>query len=192
MLKVIKVEWLVKSTPGEVYYALTHAISLTEWMCDFATLAPHTGGRMYLWRHSDFYSAGESISLEENKSIQSKWHGSQDPAPSQEAVTQQVQEDGTLVSLDHTIPEEIYWLEYAQGFQDEWTRMLANMAQVLETGLDKRIFDRPMLGINASDFNAEIAQAMEVQVSDGIRLDFLPEEMGAYQAGLSKNELIIA
>jgi hypothetical protein len=49
-----------------------------------------------------------------------------------------------------------------------------------------------MLGINISDFNATIAKSMGVPVSEGIRLDFLPEEMGAYQAGLRKDDVVIS
>jgi len=192
MATILKAEQYIKVTPSEVYFAFTHAISLTEWMCDFATVAPQPGGRMYLWWYGNFYSAGEFISLEENKSIQFKWHSSQDPAPSQVAVTMQDVDNGTLVSLAHTIPDGNYWSEHARGFQEEWSRTLANLAQVLETGLDKRLFDRPLLGINISDFNAEIAQAMGVPVHDGIRLDFLNEEMGAYQAGLRKDDVVVA
>ncbi len=188
----LKVEQHVKVTPNQVYFAFTHAISLTEWMCDFATVAPRPGGRMYLWWHGDFYSAGEYIALEENKSIFFKWHARQDPAPSQVAVLLQEKDGGTLVSLVHTLPEGEYWEEHAQGFRQEWASSLANLAQVLETGLDKRTFDRPMLGINISDFNASIAKAMGVPVSEGIRLDFLPEEMGAYQAGLRKDDVVIS
>ena len=187
----LKVEQHVKVTPAEVYFAFTHAISLTEWMCDFATVAPRPSGRMYLWWHGDFYSAGEFISLEENKSIVFKWHARQDPAPSQVTVTLKAQVGGTLVSLVQLMPEGEYWTEHAQGFRQEWVSTLANLAQVLETGLDKRTFDRPLLGINISDFNANIAKTMGVPVSDGIRLDFLPEEMGAYKAGLRKDDVII-
>ena len=182
----------MKASPADVYYAFTHASSLTEWLCDFATVAPRPGGRIYLWWHSDFYSAGEFILLEENKFLQIKLQARQDPAPSQIAVTLQEINKGTMVSLAHSIPEGEYWSEHAQGLQEEWTRNLANLAQVLETGLDRRLFDRPMLGINFSDFNAAIAKAMGVPVSNGIRLDFLPEEMGAYQAGLRKDDVLIA
>jgi hypothetical protein len=94
--------------------------------------------------------------------------------------------------MAHTVPDGEYWTEHAQGFQQDWAWTLANLAQVLETGLDKRAFDRPMLGINISDFNVGIAKAMGVPVSDGIRLDFLPEEMGAYKAGLRKDDVVIA
>jgi uncharacterized protein YndB with AHSA1/START domain len=192
MTITVKAEQPVKASPAQVFFAFTHAISLTEWMCDFASVAPHPGGRMYLWWHGDFYSAGEYISLEENKSIAFKWHSQQDPAPSQVAVTLKEEEGGTLVSLVHTTPEGEYWSGHAQGFQQEWALTLANLAQVLETGLDKRTFDRPMLGINISDFNPTIAEAMRVPVNEGMRLDFLPEEMGAYKGGLRKDDVIVA
>jgi uncharacterized protein YndB with AHSA1/START domain len=188
----VRAEQHVKTTPSQVYYAFTHAISLTEWMCDFATVAPRPGGRMYLWWHGDSYSAGEYISLEENKSIAFKWHARFDPAPSQVVVMLNEQNDGTLVTLVHDMPDGTYWTEKSQRFQEEWACSLANLVQVLETGLDKRTFDRPMLGINISDFNANIARSMGVPVSDGIRLDFLPEEMGAFKAGLRKDDVIIA
>jgi len=161
-------------------------------MCDFATVAARPGGRIYLWWHGDFYSAGKFISLEENESIRFEWHSNLDPAPSQISVTLHEIDNVTLVSLVHTVPGGKYWLEHARDFQQQWTVTLANLAQVLETGMDKRVFDRPMLGINISDFNAEIAQTMDVPVIDGIRLDFLPEEMSAYQSGLRKDDVLIA
>ncbi len=188
----LKVEQFVAATPAQVYFAFTHAISLTEWMCDFATVAPRPGGRMYMWWHGDFYSAGEYISLEENKSIIFKWHARQDPAPSQVTVTLEDKDGGTQVHLVQTVPDGKYWADNSQRFLQEWTWTLANLAQVMETGLDKRTFDRPMLGINISDFNANIANAMGVPVDEGIRLDFLPEEMGAYQSGLRKDDVLIA
>ena len=188
----LKVEQYVKATPSQVYFAFTHAISLTEWMCDFATVAPRPGGRFYLWWHGDNYSSGEYISLEENKSIVIKWIARQDPAPSQVSITLNGKDDGTRMYLVHTFPEGEYWTENSPRFHREWSSSLANLAQVLETGLDKRTFDRPMLGINISDFNASIARTMGVPITDGIRLDFLPEEMGAFQAGLRKNDVIIA
>ena len=192
MPTTVKAENFVKATPAQVYFAFTHAVALTEWMCDFATVAPRPGGRLYLWWHGDFYSAGEFVSLEENKSIVFNWHSRQDPGTSQVAVTLEEKNNGTLVTMAHTVPDGDYWAEHVNGFQEEWTWTLGNLAQVLETGLDKRTFERPMLGINISDFNADIAKAMNVPVKDGIRLDFLPEEMGAYKAGLRKDDVLVA
>jgi uncharacterized protein YndB with AHSA1/START domain len=192
MASQLKIEQQVKTTARQVYFAFTNAMSLTEWMCDFATVAPRPGGRLYLWWHGDFYSSGEYISLDQNKAIVFKWHARQDPSPSQVAVTLKEIDGGTLVTLIHSLPDGDYWVENAPQFQKEWTLTLANLAQVLETGLDKRTFDRPILGINISDFNDSIAKAMGVPVKDGIRLDFLPEEMGAYRAGLRKDDILVA
>jgi uncharacterized protein YndB with AHSA1/START domain/uncharacterized damage-inducible protein DinB len=191
MPAIIKAQKLINASPAQVFYAFTHAASLTEWMCDYATVAPRPFGRMYLWWHGDYYSAGEYISLIENKSIIFKWHARTEPQSSQVEVTLDEKEGGTLVALAHILPEGTYWVENTTRLQEEWTRALENLAQVLETGLDKRTFDRPMLGVNISDFNAEIAKAMGVPVKDGMRLDFLPEEMGAYKAGLRKDDVLV-
>lgn len=191
MPTTVKSKKLVKATPAQVYFAFTHAIALTEWLCDFATVAPRPGGRMYLWWHGDYYSAGEYLALEENKSIRFQWFGRGEPAPSQVAVTLMEKDDGTLVTMAHTVLDGEDWEQRAKGFKQEWDFTLDNLAQVLETGLDKRAFDRPMLGINISDFNAEIAKSMGVPVTQGIRLDFLPEAMGAYKAGLRQDDVLV-
>ena len=192
MTTTVKSEQFIKAAPSSVFFAFTHAISLTEWLCDFATVAPRPGGRMYLWWHGDFYSAGEYLMLEENKSIKFKWFARFDPAASEVTISLKEHNGDTLVVLDHTVPDGEGWVERAKAFKAEWDITLPNLAQVLETGLDKRTFDRPMLGINISDFNAEIAKTMRVPVKDGIRLDFLPEEMGAYKAGLRKDDVLVS
>lgn len=182
---------LVKASPEQVYYAFTHAESLTEWLCDFATLAPRPGGRMYLWWHGDFYSAGEYIELKENKSIQFKWFGRFEPAATEALVTLAKRKGNTLVTLAHTVPDGKAWARRATGFKADWDSALLNLAQVLETGLDKRTFDRPMLGINISDFNADIAKAMGVPVKEGMRLDEVRPGMGAHAAGLCKDDILV-
>jgi uncharacterized protein YndB with AHSA1/START domain len=182
---------LVKASPDQVYYAFTHAAALTEWLCDFATVAPRAGGRMYLWWHGDFYSAGEYIELKENKSIKFKWFARFEPAATEVLVTLSKRKNSTLVTMAHTVPDGKAWAKRAEGFRAEWDSTLPNLAQVLETGLDKRTFDRPMLGINISDFNPEIAKAMGVPVKEGMRIDEARPGMGAHAAGLCKDDVIV-
>ncbi len=184
-------ELLIKAQPSQVYYALTHAEALHEWLCDFATVAPRPGGRMYLWWHGDFYSAGEYVSLEENKSVTFKWFARFEPAATNVTVSLTPKDGGTLVTLTHIVPDGEEWVERAKGFKTEWDSTLPNLASVLETGLDKRTFDRPMLGINISDFNPEIARNLKVPVIQGCRLDDVREGMGAFAAGLCKDDVLI-
>ena len=191
MSTTVSSEQFISATPAQVYYAFTHAIALHEWLCDFATVAPRPGGRMYLWWHGDFYSAGEYVSLEENKSVVFKWFGRGDPLPTEVAVSLQEKDGGTLVMLSHTVPDGKEWKERAKGFKAEWDSTLPNLASVLETGLDRRIFDRPMLGINISDFSPEIAKSLGVPVTQGVRIDSPLKEMGAYKAGLRKDDVLV-
>jgi len=160
-------------------------------LCDFATVAARPGGRMYLWWHGDFYSAGEYVSLEENKSVVFKWFGRGDPAPSEVAVSIEEKDGGMRITLSHTVPDGKDWETRAKGFKAEWDSTLPNLASVLETGLDRRIFDRPMLGINISDFSPEIARALGVPVTQGTRIDSPLETMGAYKAGLRKDDVLV-
>jgi len=191
MSTTVTSELLIKATPAQVYYALTHAISLHEWLCDFATVAPRPGGRMYLWWHGDFYSAGEYVSLEENKSVKFKWFARFEPSPSEVTVTLTPKKGGTLVTFNHEVPDGDEWKQRAQGFKTEWDSTLPNLASVLETGLDRRTFDRPMVGINIGDFNPEIANKLLVPVSQGVRLDEVLKGMGAQAAGLCKDDVIV-
>jgi hypothetical protein len=146
---------------------------------------------MYLWWHGDFYSAGEYVSLEENKSVTFKWFARFDPAATNVTVSLTPKDGGTLVTLTHIVPDGEEWVERAKGFKTEWDSTLPNLASVLETGLDKRTFDRPMLGINISDFNPEIASNLKVPVTQGCRLDDVREGMGAFAAGLCKDDVLI-
>ncbi|OIO90261.1 MAG: hypothetical protein COY47_05140 [Chloroflexi bacterium CG_4_10_14_0_8_um_filter_57_5] len=191
MSTTVSSEQCIKASPAQVYYAFTHAIALHEWLCDFATVAARPGGRMYLWWHGDFYSAGEYVSLEENKSVVFKWFGRGDPAPSEVAVSIEEKDGGMRITLSHTVPDGKDWETRAKGFKAEWDSTLPNLASVLETGLDRRIFDRPMLGINISDFSPEIARALGVPVTQGTRIDSPLETMGAYKAGLRKDDVLV-
>ncbi len=191
MSTIITSEQFIKAAPAQVYYALTHATALHEWLCDFATVAPRPGGRMYLWWHGDFYSAGEYIALEENKSVKFKWFARFEPAATEVTVTLTPKDDGTQVVLNHVVPDGDDWIQRAQGFKTEWDSTLPNLASVLETGLDRRTFDRPMLGINISDFNPEIARTLQVPVNQGVRLDEVRQGMGAHAAGLCKDDVIV-
>ena len=191
MSTTVTSEQFINAQPAQVYYALTHAEALHEWLCDYATVAPRPGGRMYLWWHGDFYSAGEYVTLEENKSVKFRWFARFEPCATEVTVKLTPKDDGTFVTLDHIVPDGDEWKQRADGFKSEWDSTLPNLASVLETGLDRRTFDRPMLGINISDFNPEIAKTLQVPVTQGVRLDEVRAGMGAFAAGLCKDDVIV-
>jgi len=68
---------------------------------------------------------------------------------------------------------------------------LENLKSVLETGIDLRIANRPMLGIFPGDFTEEQATALGVPVREGLRLDGVVDGMGAQKAGLQKDDVLV-
>jgi uncharacterized protein YndB with AHSA1/START domain len=175
----------------QAYRAFTNATALREWMCDLATVAPRPSGRIYLWWNGDFYSAGHYLALEENQSVKFTWLSNLDPGPSEIEVTFTAGQTGTQVRMAHRVPEGDDWARIAQGFKAEWDSTLENLKSVLETGIDQRIARRPMLGILPGDFTPEQAAHLGVPVKDGFRLDGVVDGMGAQNAGLQKDDVIV-
>lgn len=188
----IQFDKFIKSPPTLVYEAFTNATSLQEWMCDFATVNPKPGGRIYLAWNSDFYAVGEYISLQANEKLTFSWFGRSEPAFTKVEIRLEEQLDGTLLQLEHqyvgTSPE---WEVTRSAIQQGWESGLENLASVLEIGEDLRFTRRPMLGIGIGEFNEEIAHKLNVPVSKGILVDTTVDGMGARAAGLKTNDVIV-
>ncbi len=190
-MTVVSVETLVNAPIPLVHRAFTNATSLREWLCDVATVEPHPGGRMYLWWRGDFYSSGHYLELEQDRLVKFRWFSNMDPSPTEVTVTIHAQDSRTLIRLEHSIPDGEVWQGKADGFQQEWSESLDNLKSVLETGIDLRIANRPMLGIVPGDFTEEQAQALGVPVREGMRLDNVVDGMGAQACGLQKDDVLV-
>ncbi len=173
------------------YRAFTNSTSLREWLCDVATIEAHPNGRMYLWWRGDFYSSGHYLELDENKRVRFRWFSNIDSAPTEVTVSVSEKEGGTLIRLDHEIPDDPAWAHKAEPFRENWADSLRNLKSVLETGIDLRIAERPMLGILPGDFTEEQAKALGVPVDEGLRLDGVVDGMGAQRSGLQKDDVIV-
>ncbi len=190
--KVIRVKETIKGSPEHAYYAFTNAAGLREWLCDVATVQPRPGGRMYLWWNGDYFSNGTYTKVVPNQLVEFEWFGKDEPAPTQVKVTLAEKNGQTLVTLAHTVPASKKWSKHAEGFKREWKTSFENLKSVLETGRDKRLVDRPMLGIAVGDFNAKQAKRLGIPVKEGSRVDDTIEGMGARAAGLRKDDVIVS
>jgi uncharacterized protein YndB with AHSA1/START domain len=186
------IEQFISASPERVYYAFTNATTIREWLCDLATLAPRPGGRLYLFWNSGFYTAGEFLSVDKDRSIKFKWVGKDEPGPSQVLVTFEPKNDGTNVKITHMVLDGPEWVNLLEGFQEEWSVGLKNLTYLLETGKDIRTVNRPMLGIIPGDFSPEQAMLLRVPVTEGIRLDGVIDAMGASLAGLKRDDVIVS
>jgi uncharacterized protein YndB with AHSA1/START domain len=190
-MSTVTAEIFIQAPLKFAYRAFTNSTSLREWLCDVATVEPHPRGRMYLWWNGDFYSSGHYIELEENRKVVFQWHSSQDPAPTEVTVTVTEKDGGTHLKLDHAVPDDGSWIMLATEFLKNWEDSLENLKSVLETGIDLRIANRPMLGILPGDFTAEQASALKVPVREGLRLDGVVDGMGAQKAGLQRDDVLV-
>jgi uncharacterized protein YndB with AHSA1/START domain len=190
-MATVSAEILVRASLKLAYRAFTNSTSLREWLCDVATVDPRPRGRIYLWWRGDFYSGGHYLELEENRLVRFRWLSNIDPAPTEIVVTFAEKDGGALVRMDHTVPDDPAWAKMAENFRQEWQDSLENLKSVLETGLDLRIANRPMLGIIPGDFTKEQAEALGIPVHEGMRLDGVVEGMGAHKAGLQKNDVLV-
>ncbi len=190
-MATVSAETFVNASTKTAYRAFTNSTSIREWLCDVATVAPHPKGRMYLWWRGDFYSSGHFLALEENKCVKFQWFGNSDSAPTEVTVSLTERDGGAFVRLDHEVPDDPSWSKPAETLRENWVESLENLKSVLETGIDLRIANRPMLGIVPGDFTEEQATALGVPVREGLRLDGLVTGMGAEGAGLQKDDVIV-
>ncbi len=182
----------IQADPEQIFFALSNASALKEWMCDVATLSPKAGGRIYLAWNSGFYAAGEFTVFEPDHRLVFTWFGRSEPAPTLVEITLTPEKDHTSVKVIHSgLGSGEVWEKMIDEVKEGWPSSLENLASVLESGPDLRFILRPMLGINGGDFNKEIAAHLEVPVFEGLRLDGVLETMGAFAAGLRKDDVII-
>ena len=190
--KTIKFETYIPAHPDQVFRAFTNASALREWLCDLATVDPRPGGRVYLYWNSGYYSSGEYVTLEPDRSVSFTWCGRGDPGRSQVSLAIEPQDSGTRLVLEHHLPEDSgEWEKAISEIDKGWRESLENLVSVVETGEDLRFVNRPMLGIFLNDFNAEVAEKLGVPVTKGMRIDSVAEGLGAQAAGLQSNDVIV-
>lgn len=196
-MPVVTAETFVSAPLKLAYRAFTNSTSIREWLCDVATVDPHPRGRIYAWWRGDHYFSGHFLALEENKCVKFRWipsatsGASADLAPTDVTVTFEEKDGGVLVHLEHEVPEGESWNSIAESFRENWVESFENLKSVLETGIDLRLANRPMLGIMPGDFTEEQATVLGVPVREGLRLDGLVAGMGAERAGLQKDDVLI-
>jgi uncharacterized protein YndB with AHSA1/START domain len=183
----------VNVPPQEAYRAFTNSTAWREWMSDFAFASPEKGGRLYLAWNSGYYAHGKYLSADPGKKVAFTWYGIDEPAPSKVLVNFKTKNDGTLVTLTHSgIGAGKAWAKAVKAIQKGWEESLENLQSVLETGLDLRFTQRPMLGVMVDvEIDAERAQKYSVPVNYGVRLGGTVEGMGARAAGLEGGDVIV-
>jgi len=189
----ISVERTIPAPAAAVYRAFTNELALRDWLCNAASVAPRPGGRIYLWWDDGYYTSGVYTDLERNKSVACTWRGPNDAVAGEVHVTLTPHdEDATHVTLTHSGVDAEHHHETTSGSTQGWESALEGLEYMLETGTDLRLARRPMFGVqNPGDLNDELIARLDLPVSQGLWIGGVIDGMGAQQAGLQKDDVVV-
>src|SRR5690606_632722 len=110
-------------------------------------------------------ATGFFTALEKDRKIAFSWNGRGDPGITAVEVTLEVQGEAAFVSVLHSgFGDGEAWDTMREQAKTNWQLALNNLKSLFETGLDRRIQDRPMLGIYPTAMTAEAAKRLGVPV----------------------------
>ncbi len=184
----------IDAPPAHVYRAFTTSQGVEEWMADSAEADGREGGRFYAWWNAGFYSAGIFKEAVKDEKVVFSWHALYEPAPTEVTVELEKTESGTDLKLTHSgLGEGEEWQPAVENFEREWANSLKNLKSVLETGVDKRLYDRPMLGFYIGGLvDEKLKKRLNLPVDFGMHVSGVLDGMGAQRSGLQAEDVIVS
>lgn len=200
---------MIAAPKEQVFAAFSSSVALQSWFSDFAEVDFIENGRLYCWWNVGYYASGLFTTIRSNEQIGFSWSGPDEPHGTLVDIFFISREDipkafapevdlseirSTEVRIRHSgIGAGEEWTERITAYKNGWETALENLKSVLETGIDQRIFDRPMLGIMPGDLiNDDKAGELGIPASHGIVLAGAVEGMGAEAAGLRKGDVLVS
>jgi uncharacterized protein YndB with AHSA1/START domain len=190
----ITVRQSIQDTPEAVWFALSRIPVVTQWMCDSATIQANEGGRFYAWWNEGWYASGIFTEVKENERMAYTWQGKDEPGESKVTVDLSKANGSTEVTLVHETPDGAEWKSHLEGFEANWAHLLENLKFTVERGLDKRLFDRPFLGIMLNGIpDEDIAKRLSLpEHGKWIHIAGTVAGTGAEAAGLKADDVMVS
>jgi uncharacterized protein YndB with AHSA1/START domain len=177
---------------SQVYRAFATSQGVQEWMADVAEADGREGGRFYAWWNAGFYASGLFKAAVKDESVKFTWRAAGEPGETKVLVTFEPRDGGTQLTLVHKgLGEGEEWDAVEANYRREWPASLANLKAVLETGIDKRLYDRPMLGFFIGGLVDEAMQKrLNLPLDYGMQVAGTLAGMGAERSGLKQDDVI--
>jgi hypothetical protein len=165
---------------------------------------PRPGGRFYLWWERGYHSSGTYTELQRDKRVAFTWRGHADAVETEVHITLEPRHGGTILTLDQHGASSPRWSRIAFLGANGWPAAIENLQSLLETGIDFRVSQRPLLGISEGyDLNDTLAQRLGVTAealarqlglpdgTQGFVIHITVEGLPAHQAGLQRNDVLV-
>lgn len=179
---------------AQVYNAFTTTLSLNYWFCDGSHISRLAEGQFYLvWWNNGHYATGTFLKLIPNEFIEMTWRGRGEPADTTVTVAITATDaHNTHLTVSHTGFDDAALSEQSIAAIDSgWKSALPNLRSQLETGLDRREFDRPMLGVFLSEImTPERAERLTTSATTGVRISGTVPGLGAENAGMQEGDVV--
>lgn len=191
--KQLKISHKFEAPVEQVYSALTRRTVLQNWLSDVAEVDVRENGRLFLWWNEGRYAAGKFTEVKENEQLSFSWQGSEYPGPTKVELALEGKNGSTTLTLTHSdFGDSDEWEDIAKRTEEEWNNSLINLQWTLEKGVDKRIYERPFMGIllNGTITESQVEE-WGTPVSEGMVLGGTVDGTGAQEAGLEINDVLV-
>lgn len=176
----------IQASPPVVYRALTTPGGLLDWLAQSSDVDARVGGRFYVWAENGPQFLGQITALEKDSCLE---FDLLTPLPGHLSITLTPQNDTTLLTLEQTPFATEPERETARA---QWTTALANLQAVLETGLDPRLYNRPMMGILIRGrVDKETQERLLLPLDYGILIGGTLPDMDAERVGLLDGDVLV-
>jgi uncharacterized protein YndB with AHSA1/START domain len=189
----------IKVPPSELFLLFTSSHGVLAWLCHVAEVDPVPAGRIYLWWHQGYYTAGVFTEVHANQRLAFTWQGPGDPAATLVHVdfvpvaTGNPAETSTQVAITHSgLGSDPDWAHMVGTIGRGWETALENLQAVVETGVDLRLYREPELGLREADsVGALRAAQLGVPVTEGLWIGDVSEGLAAHAAGLRRDDVLV-
>ncbi|MDX2115806.1 MAG: SRPBCC domain-containing protein [Planctomycetota bacterium] len=149
----VVVERHIRATPQRIWRALTDARELERWFFTECTTDPRPAGSYHaVWKHRSDHSKtntrfGKYLEFQPHTRLSFEWQGSTtDPNKclpegllTTVTITLTPRDGGTDLRLVHTgWPTDPLCIESRNGHEGGWTFYMNNLADVIQSGIDRR------------------------------------------------------
>jgi hypothetical protein len=166
-----------------LYRAITTPAGLMDWCAETAVIGLREGGTLFLTGDPGYRLLGEVESFQEDQSC--SWAVTA-PFSGQIQFKLRPGEKGVQLSMIFSMEGDL------DAQLNYWNPALNNLKSVLETGLDRRVYDRPMLGVLIGGMlDGDTQERFNAPEPYGVFISGTIAGMGAAEIGLLENDVLI-